>query len=57
MTTKATPLSAVKTTREASSLRVLMASFSSLVMLRVCNDFKPYHLSGVIPYQKLITEV
>ena len=35
MTTKATPLSAVSTTREESSLRVLMASFSCLVMLRV----------------------
>ena len=34
MTTKATPLSAVSTTREESSLRVLMASFSCLVMLR-----------------------
>ena len=33
MTTMATPLSAVSTTQEESSLRVLMASFSCLVML------------------------
>ena len=33
MTTRATPLSAISITQEASYMRVLVASFSSLLML------------------------
>ena len=39
MTTNATPLSAVSTIQEESSLRVLMASFSCLVMLQASPFF------------------
>ena len=69
MTTRATPLSAVRTTWEESSLRVLMASHSSLVVLQVypffslkcCKHFLGFlvNFCAVLSYSiltKLITD-